>query len=1101
MSMKRMSYSSRNGDNDPRSTDESIYSLKEIYNTIKYDWPQMLRDDANPIEIAVALLDDTSVGLAHRLGDFERLKNETESALKYVASEKHQLFHSTINSYNTLLATMKESQKDSAEIKEFLESSNKEIHDRSEVLGELSQASGKYAEMIEVLDAMAEMDGIPGRIEHLIVDKKIHEVYDVISEGYKTAEKYNLWSLPAMSGIQSYLEDQSNKLFDMIIDELQNEIYLKYSRRQREGSISWKSIIGSTNPQLASFVALLDSKNLDQFIFNSANLDTSEVVDFVSNPVENFLTNLLPDLHAHNQKNQGAIDYKILLDSTSNPNTESFYYIYMLLLTASKLNRLNQAIEVLLDTNQSELHGLINRTTEEVRSTNTFALSKLSKMQHLEQGTLFEVISRGSFNDSAVVVLQDLFGSIFIKCLATFQRFKVVTSIVELLDDGNVEPLIAESTPVLGASPMLGKSSPVSSRNLLSIWNSIRKELKALMLSYIYDDRSLRSHAMTEVRTMDQNKISKALSKKELFKFEDVEYNSSNKTSKEILSILSDVLPGYAESGDGKSGEVLESTTPYVKNESFNASVEVLVPRNLFNMRIILEFFLIFADGSQRIFSSFKQQGLVTHKLNTSYQFFEDFMKKSFLAYLRHSIEVTFGDEVGGAYALKVDPSMPFTSGLKMDLVSLNQDSKVKVMGTSVSSVDSKLIIYENAYNFKKLFLELCLILNTSLSYREEFSGAVLLTLENFGTEYNKLYQELLSTGEGAVSNRPQSQISKWMKIPVLNEISGKILVESGQGATDLGELISSESKVLLHDSTYTHQEDLLDHESYSQIVYLLLTTSWILSWLPLVKKETNYSVYDEEHNKDIKVTEVDKMKYNWSFLEDGRPSINFAPDGSDIIQYNIYLALNSEKIINFNRVVNTFEAIRDKTLLALRYELRCKAIHFVTMSFSHVNWSPVSEPGDADHYIADLNQEIFTVDNKLSKTVSEAERHSVFVGFPQFLNDLMISKCKILVKINGNGIKRILLNISTLQQMLRNLSPNPETIDFTKASLYFEMFTMNEFTLLNNLKTNAQGYTKQECLTLARLIYSEKLADGKGSQFNKGKYSELTKKIDEIVS
>ena len=241
-------------------------------------------------------------------------------------------------------------------------------------------------------------------------------------------------------------------------------------------------------------------------------------------------------------------------------------------------------------------------------------------------------------------------------------------------------------------------------------------------------------------------------------------------------------------------------------------------------------------------------------------------MKKSFLAYLRHSIEVTFGDEVGGAYALKVDPSMPFTSGLKMDLVALNQDSKVKVMGTSVSSVDSKLIIYENAYNFKKLFLELCLILNTSLSYREEFSGAVLLTLENFGTEYNKLYQELLSTGEGAVSNRPQLQISKWMKIPVLNEISGKILVESGQGATDLGELILSESKVLLHDSTYTHQEDLLDHESYSQIVYLLLTTSWILSWLPLVKKETNYSVYDEEHNKDIKVTEVDKMKYNWSF-------------------------------------------------------------------------------------------------------------------------------------------------------------------------------------------------------------------------------------------
>lgn len=1098
-----MSYGSLKEDNDSRLIDESIYSLKEIYNTIKYDWPQMLRDDANPIEVAVALLDDTSVGMAHRLNDFKRLKNETESALKYVVSEKHELFHSTITSYNTLLTTMKGSQKDSAEIKEFLESSNKEIHDRSKLLGELSQASGKYAEMIEVLDAMAEMDSIPGKIEQLIVDKKIHEVYDVISEGYKTAEKYNLWLLPAMNGIQSYLEDQSNKLFDMIIDELQNEIYLKYNRTQHEGSISWKNIIGSTNPQLASFVALLDLKNLDQFIFNSANLDTSEVVDYVSNPVENFLVNLLPDLHEHNKKNQGAIDYKILLDSTLNPSTESFYYIYMLLLTASKLNRLKQAIEVLLDTNQLELHGLINRTTEEVRLTNTHALSKLSKMQHLDQGTLFEVISRGTFNDSAVVILQDLFGSIFIKCLATFQRFKVVISIMELLDDGGVEPLIAESTPVLGgASPMLGKMMKPSSRNILSIWNSIKKELKALMLSYIYDDRSLRSSGITEVRTVDQNKISKALSKKNLFEFEDVEYNSSNKTSKEILSILSDVLPGYAESGDEKFGEVLESTTPYVKNESFNATVEVLVPKNLFNMRIILEFFLIFIDGSQRMFSEFKQEAVPTHQLKASYQFFEEFMKKSFLAYLRNSIEITFGEEVGGAYAMKIEQAMPFTSGLKMDLVSLNQNSKVKVMGTSVSSIDSKLIIYENAYNFKKLFLELCLILNTSLSYREEFSGAVLLTLENFAKEYNKLYQELLATGEGVVASRPQLQISKWMKIPVLNEISGKILFECSQGVNDLVELVLSESKVLLHDTTYTHQEDLLDHESYSQIVYMLLTTTWILSWLPLVKKETNYSVFDEENtnNKEIRVTAVDKMKYNWSFLENGRPSINFSPDGSDILQYNIYLALNSEKIINFNRVVNTFESIRDKTLLALRYELRCKAIHFVTMSFSHVNWSPITEPGDADHYIANLNQEIFTVDNKLSKTVSDVERHSIFVGFSQFLNDLMINKCKILVKINGNGIKRILLNISTLQQMLRNLSSNPESIDFTRSSLYFEMFTLNEFTLLNNLKTNSQGYTKQECLTLARLIYSEKLAGGKGSQFNKGKYSELTKKIDEIV-
>ena len=76
-----------------------------------------------------------------------------------------------------------------------------------------------------------------------------------------------------------------------------------------------------------------------------------------------------------------------------------------------------------------------------------------------------------------------------------------------------------------------------------------------------------------------------------MFKFEDVTYNPSNKTTKEILDVLADVFPGYSISDDNNNGAIIETATPYVKHESFNATVEVLVPKNLFNMRIILEFF------------------------------------------------------------------------------------------------------------------------------------------------------------------------------------------------------------------------------------------------------------------------------------------------------------------------------------------------------------------------------------------------------------------------------------------------------------------------------------------------------------------------------
>ncbi|KAG7665637.1 SEC8 [[Candida] subhashii] len=1124
---RRLSFSMpTNGRPKNKSMDESISELKDVYQTIRYDWPQILDEHANPIDTAISLLDDSSVGLAHRLEDFRLLKSKTELALRHVVNEHHELFNNSIGTYHMLLSTLTESQEDSASIKDFLESSNKEIHDRSDLLKDLNQTSIRYAGMIDILDAIAELNSIPEKIEQLVIDKKIHEVYDVISDGYKLAEKYNLWSLPAMNGIQSYLELQSNKLFDMIIDELQNEIYLKNTRGNADNSpkqtiFAWTNMLHSKTPQLSSFSSLINSKNLEQYVNNSANLDMTEIVDFMTQPIENFLMNQLPELHTHMVSNESIIDYKVLLESKSNPSTESFHYIYMLLITASKLSRLHQVTEILLDTNQSELHGLINRTTEEIKSQNARALSKLSKVPatgHIQDQTLFEITGHNGFNDAAVVVLQDLFGSIFIKCLAVFHRHKAVSEIVKLIEAGQN----LATTRAVKTTPGY-KAVDVSYNHLVNIWNIIKKELKSSMLSYIYDEAAFKSEGLNEAtRIKDQSKIYNAMKKTtKLFKFENVSYNAK-KPQDDLAGILTDIFPGFNVSDENGKSAIIDSSSPYIQSESFNAMIEVLVPKNLFNMRIILEFFLIFIEGSQRVFLDFnteheKKDGNIPPHIKAAFQFFDDFMKISFLSHLRESIEMAFGEQVGGSYTSRSDTDRSIhASGLKLDLISLNQDFSTDV--TVIANVQTQnptdsstnLVIYENAFNFKKLFMELCLMLNTSLTYREDYCDLTLRVLENFAKEYNNLYEELLSTGDSTISSgnqsaRPVSQISKWMKISALSEVSGRILQSNASGNTaGLMDLIESESQVILFDNNnqvYSiTKDDLLDSEAYSQVVHLLLTTSWILSWLPLIKKESNYSVVYESDGDDATTHAVDKLRYNWSFLENGRPTINFSANSSDILQHNVYLALNSAKCTQFDQIIQTFGTIRDRALLALRYDLRCKAIYYVSNSFKLVDWMPISEPGDADHYIGLFNQEVFAVDNKLSKTLSDVERESIFVGLTRFLNDLIIQGSSKIKKINSNGIKRILLNIYTLQQMLRSLAKSPASIDFTKASIYFEMFTLNEFTFTNRVKSNDHNYTKSAFNNMARMIYSEKLADGTGSSFNKGKYADLLKKIDEIM-
>ncbi|KAI5956783.1 SEC8 [Candida jiufengensis] len=1075
MSSRRLSFTIPQHEHKIQAKENSIYALKEIHNTIKYDWPRILENDANPIEFAISLLDDSSVGMAHRLKEFQRMKNSTEKALRSVVKDHYELFNNSIGSYHMLLSTLNQSQQDSEVIKTFLDSTHKELSDRSAVLAELSETSARYSESIDILDAMTELNKIPEEIDQLITEKKIHEIYDVIAKGYKLAEKYSLWSLPAMNTIKIYLEQQSNKLYDMIVDELQNEIYMKNSRSVNSAGVSsWQALMTSNSPFLASFIALLKSENLEQYVHNSANLDITETVDYLTTPVKSFISNQLPRLHKRSISNDGSIDYKILLDSTSNPNNESFYYIYMLLLTASKLGRLSQVVNTLIESNHSEINDLISRTTEAVKSRNGHALSKLSKIQYLETESLFDIIGRHSFNDSAVIILQELFGSVVVKSLMTIQKHKVISQIVSLIEQDETH----------------SKKPHVNTEGLMRVWESTKLEVKNLILNYIHDDKSNKI-----LDPIDQSK--KISRQNKLFEFENVDWGST-KSAQEFSESLVDIFPGF-HLDDDDNKEVLNMRTPYFEDEAFSTEIEVLVPKNLLNMRIILESFLIFIEGTTRIFSNFSN--------NTSnhiaIDFFNEFMRSNFMTYFKETIDVVFGDKVGGSYAFDSKPNEP--SGLKLDLLSLNQDTELQILSeTTMGKFNSNFTVYENAFNFKKLFLELCLMFNTSMTYRADISNSVLQILQNFATEYQKLFQDLLSN-EGSGSHRPILKISKWMKMHTLTEISGTIILDHSlvELQSDLPKFIASESGMLLQEfqDLVLNKDDLLDEQTFSQVVYLLLTTTWILSWLILIKKQSNRSVYDDEQNKSVVISTSDKMRYNWSFLENGRSTVKFTANSSDILQHNICLALNSDKMIQFDDVISCFESIKDQTLLALRYELRSKALYYINLSFNVMNWVPTTEPGDADPYIVTLNQEVFNVDNKLGNTLKEDDKESIFIGYSQFLNDLIIQGSTKIHKINANGVKRILLNISTLQQMLRSLSSKPELIDFNKSTLYFEMFALNEFSLLSKIKSKTLNFTKSQYYNLARLIYSEKLADGNGSSFNKGKYNDLIKKIDDIVT
>lgn len=1078
-----MSFSGSMSKDDEKKSQQSLADLRSIYKDVRYDWPQLVSGEVSPLELAIGFLDDTSVGLAHRKSEFDELCQLTAESLRAAVVENHDTFNNSVGLYHLLLSMAKESQDDSTHIKNLIETSTRDMKDRSLYLKDLDNSSTKYAEMIDILDAMEDLHKLPEQIDKLITEKKIHEVYDVIAEGHKTAAKYNLWSLSAMNATQVYLEMQSNNLYDMIVDELKNEIYLKNLSLLSQGKDSWSSLIQSNNHQIALFKSLLGQlTSLELYIYNSANLDIQEITECFTDSTKSFLESQLPKLHAHYSKHENKIDYSILLEAALNPATESLYYMYMLLSTASKLNRLEQILEILATTVQLEIHSLINQTTDEIKLKNYTHLARIAKVQSLEKATSYDKISGQTFSDASVPILQDLFGTFFVKCLVVLLKHKTVCEIVRLLQSGRTLP-----------SSSARNSTVTSTYDFKNVWEIMKKEINNFTLSYIYEeDERLQSKGEHGYAA---SKLHQAMNKNKLFQFDDVSYDSSTTSSENLKHVLDEMFPGFSIGTQKSSGN---DSSPYITSERYNTLVEILVPKNIFNMRIILEFLLIFTTGSHLLFTDFdKSKGTSM----VAYQYFYEFMKGSFLKKLQEELNQSLDESMGGDNYSR----LPTDSTKGMIQFQFDQ-STVSINDAGIFQKLSNITtreVYLSAVKFKQLFTHVCHTMNTSFAYRRDYSETVLNLLNRFARFYEDSYRELLSTGathditEMRYGLESQTklilQLNKWMRTPAMIEVTGGILLnhEKPESCTAL---LAKEIELMFYDSSDKifdlTKDDFFDDDWFNQVCNFLLTATWILGWLPNMRKESNYSIYN---SNDLKVSEIEKLKYDYSFLENGRSSYGISERA-----LHEYLTLSLEKISEFDNIIEVFESIRDNSLIALRYDVRLKALYHIGKSYQD-NFVLATEPADADQFVTLYNKELYYIGTRIHDILSIEENECVFLGLPQFINMAFLQGSEIIKITNGNGIKRILLNILTLQQMLRSVLRQQSSVDLSKASKYFELFTVSEHQFLQKITENREGYTKNEILNLLRLVYSEKLASSNASSFNKTKYNELARKINEV--
>lgn len=73
---------------DGNAPDESATALDDIIDNVSIEWKELVSDDSNTLEVALSLMDNSSIGRAKYYSRFEGLKSELQEMLKLIVNGK-----------------------------------------------------------------------------------------------------------------------------------------------------------------------------------------------------------------------------------------------------------------------------------------------------------------------------------------------------------------------------------------------------------------------------------------------------------------------------------------------------------------------------------------------------------------------------------------------------------------------------------------------------------------------------------------------------------------------------------------------------------------------------------------------------------------------------------------------------------------------------------------------------------------------------------------------------------------------------------------------------------------------------------------------------
>lgn len=973
----------------------SLDHLQNDLNRINLQWNRILSDNTNPLELALAFLDDTSVGLGHRYEEFNQLKSQIGSHLQDVVNEHSQVFNTNVASYGKAVSSIMQAQEQTLNLKNCLKEANEKITTDKGSLQELNDNNLKYTKMIDVLVNIEELLQIPEKIEENIRKENFHQVQILLERGFILMNNKSLKTVEILKPINQQLELQEHLLFNNLIEEIHDIMYSKSNKT------NFTRVINNDIFKIIS-ISHNGFTSLENYLYNIVNIDIMEHSKTINKNLEQFIHD--QSLNKGNIMLQENAATQAPLAPSRNQENEGFNRIGFLLKTINNINKLPVAFNIITERAKEEIHNIIVKSTESIRSKHPSLLKMATSLKNDNHFGL-------PVQDILSIILRECFWEIFLKLLYAIQCHRAIFEMSNILQ------------PTSSAKPAF---------KFNKIWGKLLDEIELLLVRYINDPELISSNNGSIKPINGATNNAPTLPKRKNPKIFSLEYNIEDNSSVkdqafELKALLKDIFPGFSVSSN------MDLDSIYVKDESFEQD-EPLVPPSVFNMKVILDPFLLFTQSTSTIVPS-----VLTQNTISSLTFFDDYMNKSFLPKIQMTMDYLF--------TVEVESNNPYALELS----------------------DENHNIFKTALDFQRLFYNLLNVFNTANTYREKISYCILDLLNHFYNYYLGLFNSLIGTSDRHLTRKI---ITAWLQNGILMDQEQKIL--NGDET-----LFHEESIELFKEIPHFYQagkglskSDLFNNLTLDTILQFSASVLWILNWLPGLKKAINIDEVSQEPMLD-----ADRLRSSWTFSES--MDLNYSnPSSSPNSLGNLKILLDDKASKKFDETIDGFKTLKFKLITILRFNIRALCIYDIGSFFQNTKiWNMDVGSIELDQNIASLISELRRTESKLKQQLPEREKNSIFIGLDIVNNYALIKGAKSIKVLNHNGIKKMLRNVNVLQHAYRNLSSEPSKINMNVTMNFYSLCGSSEAELFEYIKDNELPHCSVEDLkTILRLQFSEEM-------------------------